>query len=206
MKTLSEQDYRKLCDGAVVLEADGFGDKVLRLADGTLLKLFRRKRLLSSALLFPYARRFVRNAAVLKKAGIPAPTVIEVFRVAALARHVVHYAPLAGSTLRELDRAGLPPAEKQRLRAALTRFIISLHERGIYFRSLHAGNVVVTPEGHFGLIDFADLRVYPWPLGHRLRARNVRRMLTLPGDADWVDLPAIVAGRTSVSAKTTPMP
>ncbi|PKO85994.1 MAG: toluene tolerance protein [Betaproteobacteria bacterium HGW-Betaproteobacteria-12] len=182
-------------EGATVLEFDRFGDKVLRLADGTMLKLFRRKRLLTSAALFPYAQRFARNAAALAKADIPVPTVIAVWRLSELARDLVHYAPLAGITLRELVRAGLTPEDKRQRRDELTRFIVNLHNKGIYFRSLHIGNVVVTPDGRFGLIDFSDLRIYPWSLGKYLRARNMRRMLGIAAEADWVDLPAIVAGR-----------
>lgn len=182
-------------EGATVLEFDLFGDKVLRLADGTMLKLFRRKRLLTSAALFPYAGRFASNAQALAKAGIAAPKVLAVLRVPELGRDLVHYEPLAGTTLRDLARAGLSPEDKQQLRDRLTRFIIHLHDKGIYFRSLHIGNVVVTPDGRFGLIDFSDLRIYPWSLGKYLRARNMRRMLGLAAEADWVDLPAIVAGR-----------
>lgn len=198
LKTLTQQDYLAMREGATVLEFDRLGDKVLKLADGTMLKLFRRKRLLTSALLFPYARRFVRNAAILAELGIPVPTVLAVWRQPELARDLVRYAPLAGTTLRALDRGGLAPEEKRRLRDELTRFVIHLHQKGIYFRSLHIGNVVVTPDGRFGLIDFSDLRVYPWALGKYLRARNMRRMLGIAGEADWVDLPAIVAGRLPV--------
>lgn len=194
LKTLTQQDYFAMREGAAVLEFDHFGDKVLRLADGSMLKLFRRKRLLSSALLYPYARRFAHNAAALDRAGIPVPTVLAVLRAPELARDLVHYTPLAGTTLRELARRGLAPEEKRRLRDELTRFIVQLHDRGIYFRSLHLGNVVVTPDGRFGLIDFADLRIYPWSLGKSLRKRNMQRMLGLTEEAEWVDLPAIVAG------------
>lgn len=195
MKTLTQQEYLAMREGATVLEFDRFGDKVLRLTDGSMLKLFRRKRLLTSAALFPYAARFARNAEALARAGIPVPRVLSVMRLPELARDLVHYTPLAGTTLRELARNGLAPEEMARLRDQLTRFIIELHDKGIYFRSLHIGNVVVTPDGRFGLIDFSDLRIYPWSLGRYLRARNMRRMLGIPGDADWVDLPAIVAGR-----------
>ena len=68
---LSAVDYQALRAGAVVLEADGFGEKVLQLADGRILKLFRRKRLLSSALYYPYARRFADNAHKLAAIGVP---------------------------------------------------------------------------------------------------------------------------------------
>lgn len=184
-----------MCEGAEVLERDPHGDKVLRLADGSILKLFRRKRLLSSAVFYPYARRFAANAAALARIGVPVPEVLGVYRVAELARDVVHYRPLPGATLRELACRGLDPEQRRRLRDDLTRFIVRLHDAGVYFRSLHLGNVVRTPDGRLGLIDFADLRVYPWPLGRYLRARNVRRMQGIADERDWLDLDAVVNGR-----------
>lgn len=195
LKTLTQQEYLAMREGAAVLEFDRFGDKVLRLSDGSMLKLFRRKRLLTSAALFPYARRFARNALTLARLDIPVPQVIAVGRIPELARDFVHYRPLAGSTLRELTRSGLDEAKQQQLRDQLTRFIVHLHDLGVYFRSLHIGNVVLTPDGRFGLIDFSDLRVYPWSLGCYLRRRNMRRMLGIADEAAWVDLPAIVTGQ-----------
>ena len=46
------------------------------LQDGTLLKLFRRKRLITSAAIWPYAQRFADNAKKLEKLGIPCPKII----------------------------------------------------------------------------------------------------------------------------------
>ena len=81
--------YLALRENATVLEADGSGDKVLLLEDGTILKLFRRKRLISSALLFPYAQRFADNIDALKKRGIPCPDVIATYRIASISRDAV---------------------------------------------------------------------------------------------------------------------
>lgn len=184
-----------MCEGAEVLERDPHGDKVLRLADGSILKLFRRKRLLSSAAFYPYARRFAANAEALARIGVPVPEVIGVYRIAESARDVVHYRPLPGATLRERVCRGVDPAQRRRLRGELTRFIVRLHDAGVYFRSLHLGNVVCTPDGRLGLIDFSDLRIYPWPLGRYLRARNVRRMQGIADERDWLDLDAVVNGR-----------
>lgn len=78
MQQLALSAYESLRDGAEVLEADRYGDKVLRLTDGNFLKLFRRKRLLSSAALYPYAQRFADNAQALKELGIPCPQTIAV--------------------------------------------------------------------------------------------------------------------------------
>ena len=81
LKRLSEQEYLAMRQGAEVLEADHFGEKVLRLVDGTILKLFRSKRLLSSATVYSYARRFVANAKSLEKLGIPVPKMLFLARI-----------------------------------------------------------------------------------------------------------------------------
>lgn len=182
-------------EGAKVLEVDHYGEKVLRLVDGTILKLFRRRRrLISSATFFPPARRFANNAEALVNLSIPVPQVIEVLRIPSINRDAVHYAPLAGNTLRELIASGLSPEREQELKTSFTRFVIRLHDNGVYFRSLHLGNVVCTPEGTLGLIDFADLRIYPWALGKYLRARNIRRMQGMD-ESGWLDPEAIISAR-----------
>ena len=196
METIGQAEYLSLREGAKVLEADHCGDKVLRLAEGTILKLFRRKRWLSSAMIYPYAKRFVVNAKALIKRGVPVPHILRIARIPSIGRDAVHYLPLAGTTLRELAQAGLDPAREAALKAAFTRFVIDLHDSGVYFRSLHIGNVVCTPEGKLGLIDFSDLRIHPWPLSRYSRARNMRRMAGIKEEADWLDLDAIVASKS----------
>lgn len=198
MKTIDQAAYRELCTGSSVLEADAFGEKVLRLADGSILKLFRRKRLLSSAMLIPYARRFAVNALALARLGVPVPTVLESFHIEGFGRDAVRYHPVLGTTLRELEREGLDPKEKAALKTVFTRFVIKLHRKGVYFRSLHLGNVVLTPEGELGLIDFTDLRIYPWPLTRFSRIRNIRRMAGIDEERDWLDIEAIVDRSISV--------
>lgn len=195
LKKLTEQEYLAMRAEAKVLEADHFGDKVLQLTDGSIFKMFRRKRLISSAALYPYAQRFANNAAALEKLGIPVPKVIAVVRIPAIARDAVHYQPLAGTTLREMARAGLTPDKKRELKDAFTRFVTGLHDKGIYFRSLHIGNVVYTPDGRLGLIDFSDLRIHPWPLGNYLRARNLRRMQGIADELDWLDYDGVLNSR-----------
>ena len=184
MQTLDYADYQVLRQGARVIEADGHGDKVLLLPNGNFLKLFRRKRVITSAALFPYARRFASNTLALRKRGIPCPQILGTYRVAEIERDVVHYAPLPGQTLRQLITGDVPPP-----RALLTqfaRFVAQLHERGVYFRSLHLGNVVMTPQNELGLIDIADLRTYPWVLRKSLCLRNFQHMLRYEEDRQWL--------------------
>ncbi|MCF5632082.1 toluene tolerance protein, partial [Pseudomonas syringae] len=102
MQKLDHTAYLDLREGAEVLESDRNGDKVLRLSNGTMLKLFRRKRLLSSAIWAPYAQRFADNCQALHARGIDCPKVLQVYRIPGIERDAVHYDPLPGHTLRQL--------------------------------------------------------------------------------------------------------
>lgn len=184
MQKLDYADYQVLRDGAQVIEADGHGEKVLLLPDGNFLKLFRRKRVVTSAALFPYARRFAVNTLALRKRDIPCPQILGTYRVSEIERDVVHYAPLPGQTLRQLITG--PVAPPRALLTQFASFVANLHDRGVYFRSLHLGNVVMTPQNELGLIDIADLRTYPWALRKSLCLRNFQHMLRYEEDRRWL--------------------
>lgn len=194
LKKLADHDYLAMRLGATVIEADSFGEKVLRLSDGTMLKLFRRKRFWSSAAWYPYAQRFADNAAALCKRDVPVPEIIAVYRIPSIERDAVHYHPLPGKTLREICRDGLAADKEKELKAGFTRFVIRLHDCGVYFRSLHLGNVVYTPDQRFGLIDISDARMRRHRLSKQQRVRNLRRLQGIAGECDWVDFRALVKG------------
>ncbi len=182
MQPLSREQYDIWRAGAQILEKDGHGEKVLRLVDGTFLKLFRRKTWLSKTAFYPPARRFADNAAELQHLGIPCPQVIQLYRMDNPYRSVVHYEPLAGTTLRQLlsNDTGLDQLE---LFARLAEFITRLHDLGVYFRSLHMGNIVLTPDDELGLIDISDMRCLGRPLSRRMRDRNYQHLLRY--ESDW---------------------
>lgn len=183
MQALDHSAYLALREGAQVLEADRFGDKVLHLRNGNFLKLFRRKRLLTSAALYPYAQRFADNARALQERGVPCPQVIAVYRIQSIQRDAVYYAPLPGSTLRQLfGQTGIAAA----LRAQLGEFVAQLHASGVYFRSLHLGNIVLTPDNQLGLIDIADLKCQRSALSRQKRLRNFQHMLRCEPDRQWL--------------------
>lgn len=183
MQAIDHSTYEALRKGAHVLEADGSGDKVLRLADGRMLKLFRRKRVLSSALFYPYAQRFANNTRALEMRNISCPKIIAVYRISSIQRDGVYYNPLEGTTVRELQAS---TEEANTLRFQLGGFIARLHEKGVYFRSLHFGNVVLTPENTLGLIDIADLRCQKSALSDRKRLRNFAHLLRYKEDWQWL--------------------
>jgi len=179
MKKLSKEDYLTLREGAEVVESDGHGDKVLLLPDGSYLKLFRRKRLLSTALFSPYAKRFAKNASKLAMLNIPTVSIINLFRIPSIERTAVHYNPLAGATLR-----GMKNGIDNTLALKLGKFIRQLHDKGIYFRSLHFGNIVLTPDNQLGLIDISDMKFFYSSLSLKLRLRNFKHSARYSNDRD----------------------
>jgi len=182
-QSLSAAELAALTRDGRILEQDHRGSKVFQLPDGKILKLFLVKRLLSSATLQPYSLRFMRNAAGLERLGIPTLKVQSGYRLPEWRRTAVLYEPLPGLTLRQLVEKGALSAAHA---VQLGIFVAHLHNRGIYFRSLHFGNIVQTPSGDFGLIDIADLRLRRGPLPSRYRLRNLRHLCRLPQDRQWL--------------------
>lgn len=169
---LPQATLNQLIEGASILEADSHGPKVYLLQDGNILKLFRRKRFFSSALLRPYSTRFINNAARLQKLGVPTLEVLAFYKLQKPGMTAVLYRPLPGKTLRQLSNQ--ENFSWQQTLPALVELIRSLHACGIYFRSLHLGNIVVTPENTLGLIDVADMRFLRAPLPRYLARRNLQ--------------------------------
>lgn len=187
MHKLDHQNYLKLRENCKVIEQDGFGDKVMILQDGSFLKLFRRKRLISSAAIWPYAQRFADNAKKLEELGIPCPKIIQVYRIPSIERDAVHYYPLPGTTLRDLYRGDLEyPAD---LRERFLKFVEHIQDLGVYFRSFHLGNVVLTPENELGLIDISDMRIRRTALSKSLKARNWTHIRKDSEDWQWLKQP-----------------
>lgn len=213
---------------ARVVERDPRGIKVLQLPNGDYLKVFRLRHRFSWARFYGYAQRFSRHASKLTALGIPTIKVINCYEVknarlldyplaisetemtlvSAPLSHtfVVHYEPLPGTTLKDLlDQQQLQKDHVKQLGA----FIAELHAKGIHFRSLHLGNIVLTPEGKMGLIDIADMKIYPWSLWFRTRLRSFRhltryaRMNTPFGVSNWKILLDSYFEHTKLSASET---
>lgn len=169
LQKLSRAELESLSAGSEILEADGLGPKVFRLSNGLILKIFRQRRLLSSATLFPYAKRFIRNARRLEACDVPTLRPLQYFDLPEKRTTAVLYSPLPGTTIAQLIRSG--EVDEDTIRD-IASFIRMLHEKGIYFRSLHIGNIVRTPENRLGLIDIADMSFRRGPLSRTLVERN----------------------------------
>ena len=178
---LSKQEYESLCRDAAVIR----NGKVLALSNGDILKLYRVKRFISSALFYPYSKRFYRNALQLQCLGIATVKAKRLFRIPSIERSAVLYAPLPGMTLRDFAKEnGL----SRRIAEQLGVFIARLHDKGIYFRSLSLNNIIYTENGELGLIDFADMKIHERRLPPRKRLRNFRHVFGNAKDFSYLDV------------------
>lgn len=185
LSPLGMTELSALMDGSTVIEQDGLGLKVVKLRDGTFLKLFRRKQWLSSASLSPYSRRFAQNSLGLSQRQIETPEVLECFRFDD-GSTAVHYRPLPGVTLRQALESAPDGEARARIVRQAGQFIGEMHERGVYFRSLHLGNVLELPDGKLALIDIADMRLFNRPLNSLMRQRNLKHMQRYKQDRFWL--------------------
>lgn len=186
MRRLSAEQLQLLMRDSAVLEQDGLGPKVLCLQDGSFLKLFRKRPLFSSETLKPYAKRFADNARRLQHLGFKTPQIVATYRVEdAVNGTAVHYLPLPGNTLRQTLEDAEPEYQHQ-LVIQFGQLLGRLHEQGVYFRSIHLGNVLVLPNAALGLIDFADMRIGCRPLSLHMRQRNLKHMRRYEKDERWL--------------------
>lgn len=175
MTMLSLRDYQLLIQDANVLAEDGFGEKVLELNDGTILKLFRVKRWWSSALLYNYAKRFYANAKKLAGQNVITINVIRYIHVPEIKRTGVIYDPLPGVNIRDFATRHAHTLNSE-LIERLGQFIAQLHNQGIFFRSLHLGNIILTADNALGIIDIADLKIKKHSLSAAWRLRNIKHI------------------------------
>jgi len=179
MRNLSPEEFNQLTENAVILADDKYGKKVLELTDHSIIKLFRVKRFISQAILYSPARRFAKNAEKLQRLNISTVSIVGLYKINSIKRTAVHYQQLEGITVREYLQAN--PDDNEFL-SQLGVFFARLHAKGIYFRSAHFGNIIVTPDRHLGLIDISDMSISPFSLGVFKRLRNLKHIFRLPED------------------------
>ena len=171
---ITATEFDRLRAGARLLENDVRGEKVLLTPDNRIIKLFYPRRRFTSARIYPYAFRFWNNTQRLQKKGITTIQCEQLRYDRQQQRHMITYPLLPGTTLRDCLQEHRCGAEYL---AKLAAFLATLHARGILFRSIHLGNILVLEDGGFGLIDVADMTIRHWPLGLYRRARNFRHLL-----------------------------
>ncbi|TRO17620.1 toluene tolerance protein [Ectopseudomonas mendocina] len=175
MRIVAAQELENWLASGKVLEKDARGPKVVALADGLFLKVFYTRRHPVLARLQPAAKRFAQNAERLRQLSIQSPEVQETFWLdprAGLSACLYH--PLPGHSIVQLYNQA--PQQASALLPTLARFIWQLHQRGIYFRSLHLGNILQLPDNQYGLIDVLDLQFKRGALNRWQVQRNFQHL------------------------------
>jgi len=183
MKNLSLHEFNKLTQSSIVLADDEYGKKVLELVDHSIVKLFRVKRFISQATFYSPARRFAKNAKRLIQLNIPTINLIDLYNIKSIKRTAVHYQQLEGVTVREYLQEN--PIEDEFL-AKLGKFLAQLHDKGIFFRSAHFGNIIYNPQKEFGLIDISDMSISHFSLGYFKRIRNLKHIFRIKEDIELI--------------------
>ena len=178
---LSDAQFAEMQANAHILEQDERGVKVLLLKSGYILKIFRLRGFFTSSRIYSNARSFCRNAERLKKLDIPTVSIIQLYHFETSNNSAVLYQPLKGETIRHILNSGRLQDESC---FKLGAFIARLHSLGIHFKSLHFGNIVLTTAGDLGLIDIADMRIFPWHLQLSTRLRGFKRIVRYKEDIE----------------------
>lgn len=175
MRIVTAQELESWLASGTVLEKDSRGPKVLMLSGGQILKIFHTRRHPMLIRINPPAKKFAQNALILQQAGIPAPQIIESLWVNitdGISASI--YQPLPGRSIESILKE--TPEQIDALVPMLAKFIKELHQQGVYFRSLHLGNILRLQNCQFGLIDFLDLTKKSRPLSNWEISRNFKHL------------------------------
>ncbi|WP_372369077.1 hypothetical protein [Candidatus Uabimicrobium sp. HlEnr_7] len=118
-----------------------------------------------------YFYQFIENVTKLQKLNVPIMELMGTYHVEGTPIFYMIYKPLVGVTLR--DHLKQSPEDCEIIKE-LASFFAHIHKLGIYFRAVHFGNIIVLPEGGFGLIDFGNMIIRNKSLNPWFRARNFR--------------------------------
>ena len=183
MKKITSRELNALCKNGKTIDMQGGYPCVVLHPDETITKIWAiKKRLLSSNTIQSYAQRFVDNALKLKQRGIIVPEIIDHAQLEGSHVRIVKYRSLPGHSIRDLLKKS--PASVNI--PDLSRYVHSLHEKGILFRSIHFGNIIQLPEGDYGLIDFTDVKFSHKPIPLLKRAANIAFPLRYSKDAERI--------------------
>ena len=179
MKTLTESECLNLIKGGTVLKINGTGINVVRTTDGKIAKTFRPKKFFSSDLFSPRPKRFIKAVQKLTDLDIPTVRDARLYWVPFMKLHMVHYQPLEGKELRNFFAHN---GYHSQIVSKWIGFLASLHEKGVYFRGINFNNIILQPDGEFGLIDVDSVRVFNHSLSTDFRARNFKPPLSYSED------------------------
>ena len=166
-----------------VEKADDLGHRKTFYKKNEIIKIFNVRGYISSGFFNTYASRIIKNSIKLKDHKISS---IEITNELAFQYNNrlsgVSYKYIPGKTYRDLGNK-----ITNEMITDLAKYISTIHKKGIYFRAMHLGNILLHNKKLF-LIDIAKIHFYPWPLFIFTRARAFRRMIKYKDDIEHFGL------------------
>jgi hypothetical protein len=158
-------------------KADDLGHRKTFHKKNEIIKIFNVRGIISSGFFNTYASRIIKNSLKLKIYDIPS---IEITNELIFQYNKrlsgVSYKYIPGTTYRDLNHK-----ITMDMITNLANYISNIHKKGIYFRAMHLGNILLHNKKLI-LIDIANIHFYPWPLFVFTRARAFRRMIKYQDD------------------------
>lgn len=180
METISYTEFNTLCKTSQIVVWKRNLPSIIKHDTNLITKVFCNKKRFTSDLFYPRCYRFCHNAKKLLSRGVVAPKVKHLQKIRGTNIRLVTYEEIKGTSLRALLSSG----KKKLDISKLVDFFICLHDKGIYFRSLHLGNIIMLESGGFGLIDLTDTSFKIRPLSLNMRARNLSFLLSYQKDME----------------------
>jgi serine/threonine protein kinase len=179
MQPLTQTEFAALLAEGTVLQAGTQGPRLIEHPNQLITKFFPPRKCLSSNLLVPYAKRFVKNAHRLQALQVQTVNPLNYGRLERSRTYYVTYPKIAGQDIRDY----LSATKDSSILEWIAGFLAKLHEYGIFFRGIHLGNILQRqPEGDFALIDISVVKFKNKQLSLSCRKRNLRHLVHYPED------------------------
>ncbi|MBA3660989.1 MAG: hypothetical protein H0W64_04630 [Gammaproteobacteria bacterium] len=152
-------------------QAPGYFPKVVENNDAIIRVFLRKDKFFSSDRIKPRALKFYENARKLLAYGFNAPVISQFASCQAMQAHLIKYKKIPGEDLRTI----LAVEPNVKIIKSIIHFIAMLHEKGVFFRSIHLGNLI-WHHNEIHLIDITDVQFKSRPLHIYERYRNLKHI------------------------------
>lgn len=181
MEIISSHEFNAFCNRSdlTLLKTTYNRPKLFESTQGDIVKVFYpRKKRFSSNKYKPYAIRFHTNAKRLQSLGFVTPIIKNMQHCPELNTYTISYEKIPGVDVRVLTTDGQRPE----IMESVAAYIANLHEKGIFFRSVHLENLLHLNNGDFALLDIVDVQFKRPSLSIYLRYRNLKHMFQVEDD------------------------
>lgn len=182
MEIISSHDFYAFCNRSdlTLLKRTYKKPKLFESKSDEMIKIFYpRRKFISSNQYKPYALRFRNNAEQLRTLGFITPTIKTLQYCPDLNTYIISYDKLPGVDFRVFSQ------NNKGIIHTLAAFIAKLHQKGIFFRSIHLENLLRLNNGDIALLDIVDIQFKKRAISSYLRFRNLKHLFQIKEDKQF---------------------